>query len=146
MPIMKYWWRIFDNVPGVPSTQLRVNEHLRLGGLHHFCPERAVLRKARTLFLCVLHIHFIVPPLSRRPTLLPRPPPLNKGGQRGRRERKKKHCFSPDFLCSKLRSDREWYFSHCSFPVTMGSKKAFFKKGFFSQFMAEHPVASSKMK
>lgn len=144
--IMKYWWRIFDNVLGVPGTQLRMNEHLPLGGLHSFCPEWVVLRKARTLFPCVLHIRFTVPPLSRRPMLLPQPPPLNKGGGRGRRERKEKRCFSPDLLCSKLRSDREWYFSHCGFPVTMGSKKAFVKKSFFSQFMAEHPVASSKMK
>ena len=121
---MKYWWRIFDNMLGVPGTQLRMNEHLPLGVLHPFCPEWAVLRKAKTLFPCVLHIHFTVPPLSRRPMLLPRPPPLNKGGGRGRRERKKKHYFSPDLLCSKLRSDREWYFSHCSFPVTMREYQA----------------------
>ena len=65
---MKYWWRIFGNVLGVPGAQLRINEHLPLGVLHPFCPEWSVLRKAKTLFPCVLHICFTVPPLSRRPS------------------------------------------------------------------------------
>lgn len=94
----------------------------------------------------VLHVHLAALPLRGRPLLLPLPPPLSKGERaKGENRREEKSC-SLTLLCSKLRSYREWYFSHCGFPVTMGSKKAFFKKSFFSQFMAEHPVASSKMK
>lgn len=50
-------------------------------------------------------------------------------GWRGReRTRRRAASHTCHLLCSEQRSHRAWYFSHCGFSVTMGSKKAFFKK------------------
>lgn len=147
---MKYWWCIFDNVPSVPGTQLRPNECIPVEVCTPVCSEWGGVgwgaQKSQDLAsFCSSHA-LAASPLSKGLVLLHLSPPMNKCRGRGRiGEKRKKHYF-PDLLSSKLRFFREWYFSHCSFPVTMGSKKAFFKKSFFSQFMAEHPVASSKMK
>lgn len=139
---MKYLWCIFDNVPSVPGTQLWLKECIPMEVCTRSAQSRGWgLQKARMLLPWVLHVRLTALSLCERPAQLPPNKCRGRGGEKG-----KKSTTSPDSLCSELRSYKEWYFSHCSFPVTMGSKKAFFKKSFFSQFMAEHSVASSKMK
>ena len=65
-----------------------------------------VLRKARTLLPCVLHIHHsTAPPLSERPALFPWPPPLNKRGGKGRREEKERKSTTSPLTCSALNWD-----------------------------------------
>lgn len=144
-PTMKCWWCIFEKVPSGPGTQLRPNERIPVEVCTLVCPGQGVGAQKSQGF-CALQI--LSTSLSRREIAVsPWPPPQTNAEQgEGDERREKQHCFSPSLLCSELRPCRERHFSHCGFPVTMRSKKAFFKKTFFSQFMAAHPVASSKMK
>lgn len=150
---MKYWWCIFDNVLSVSGTQLGPNECIPVEVCAPVCPEQrwgwAVCGDSEKPGLCFFVFFISIDSFTSKqgtctPSPVPSPEQMPRDGE-GEKRREKKHYF-PDLLISKLRSYREWYFSHCGFPVTMGSKKAFFKKSFFSQFMAEHPVANSKMK
>lgn len=75
-------------------AQLRMNEHLPLG-VQTLLPRVGAAQKARTLFSCVLHIHFTVPPLSRRPKC-PLPSPLPEQRWREGGEGEKSTNFSLD--------------------------------------------------
>lgn len=86
--IMKYWWRIFDNVLGVPGTQLRMNEHLPLGGSALFLPRVGGAQKSQD-FVSLCSSYPLHSPSSKQETYAPSPAPSPEQRWREGEKRKK---------------------------------------------------------